>query len=426
MRTKANTATATSRNHAARRPLVEITRLPATSLESKTYRGRQKGHSLTAGLKWQRLYRAKKLIGDTRLANCHHAVCGQGDSVSIWRSVPTHGRTWYGGVQRCGDVWRCAICSAKISEHRKNEFQEAAAAAGRAGYGMTFITATIRHHANQRLDFLLPRLAKARSRMTSWRAYKAMNKRFGVVGTIRTLEVTHGGNGWHPHYHTIAFTAHPLTPADMTAWATELAALWKRAAVGTGLAAPTMEHGIKIQGGHAAASYIAKWGVVEEMTMSAKKGRDGGGLTPWHLLDEARRHEKTDGTTNQYALWWIEYARAFRGRHQCVKSRGLTALLELAPTQSDLDLAYKDDENRQVRTIIDHWSWRAICRLHAHADVLGEAQHDGMRLDRLLEYLRKTCVLHDGHTAQYHYLRDRAAEIPINYHLEDEHGNNTE
>ena len=35
----------------------------------------------------------------------------------------------------------------------------------------------------------------------------------GKIGHIKALEVTHGRNGWHPHYHILIFTKQEL-PKD--------------------------------------------------------------------------------------------------------------------------------------------------------------------------------------------------------------------
>ena len=358
--------------------------------------------------RWDRLYRAKQLIGDTRLAACHSAVIGVTDSVSIWRDVHDHGHTWFGGVMRCGDVWRCALCAERIGFGRRLELEAAATAAGRAGYGMAFVTATIQHHHGDQLADLVPRLCKARARLSSWRAFKILKKKYGVVGSIRTLEVTHGVHGWHPHYHEIVFTARHLSDVDLAAWKAELGALWIRATVVTGLSAPDVAHGIRIQAGYAAASYISKWGIADEMVGAQRKEAEPGsvhGLTPWDLLDRSVSRDWQGGRCGQ---WWIEYARVFRGRRQLVWSRGLRALLAAAPAQSDLDLAEADPEHRDMMMIVDSWSWRAICRLHAHWYVLALlAEPDFNLIAKVLSHMRKCCVLPGGVTMQDRWLARR-------------------
>ena len=222
--------------------------------------------------------------------------------------------------------------------------------------------------------------------------------------------MTRGHNGWHPHLHEIVFTSRPLTDLQRSAWEAALAKLWIRATIDSGLAAPTMQHGIRIQSGHSAASYIAKWGVADEMVGSAKKGgRDAAaGLTPWELLDNAAQRNDHGA---QCARWWIEYARVFRGRRQLVWSRGLRALLESAPEQSDLDLAELDPEHRELVCVVDHWSWVAIRRLRSHAAILAVASRDVGAMEAAMARLRTACVLSSGRTCQENWLEDRNCEV---------------
>jgi hypothetical protein len=37
-----------------------------------------------------------------------------------------------------------------------------------------------------------------------------MRSDIGFVGTIRTVEVTYGRNGWHPHVHAVVLNERPL------------------------------------------------------------------------------------------------------------------------------------------------------------------------------------------------------------------------
>lgn len=368
--------------------------------------------------RWNRLYRAQQLVGDSRLAACHHAIRGARDApreVSIWRDTRDHRNTWFGGIMRCGDVWRCAICAERIGTGRRVDLEHAADAAARAGYGMAFISLTVRHHYPDVLADLLPALARSRARLSSWRAFKALRTRYGIIGSIRTLEVTRGANGWHPHFHEIVFTSAPLSDAQRAAWQVELSLLWIRATVACGLSTPDMAHGIRIQAGHAAASYITHWGIADEMVGVQRKradpdGVDRGGLTPWELLDGSCARS-TRG--EQCGRWWIEYARAFRNRHQLVWSRGLRALLKAAPEQTDLELAELDPPHREVVAILDWWSWTAICRFRCHMEILDlMAGDDGGKLGKVLATLRSRCTLSNGCTLQTAWLEEHES---VNY-----------
>src|SRR5205085_2664419 len=53
---------------------------------------------------------------------------------------------------------------------------------------------------------LLQLMSKALSRAKGTRRARELAVRAGIVGAIRSLEVTHGEiNGWHPHTHELLF-----------------------------------------------------------------------------------------------------------------------------------------------------------------------------------------------------------------------------
>lgn len=47
--------------------------------------------------------------------------------------------------------------------------------------------------------------------MTSGNAWQNFKADYGLYGFIRSVEGTHGGNGWHPHIHVLFFLDKPLT-----------------------------------------------------------------------------------------------------------------------------------------------------------------------------------------------------------------------
>lgn len=183
-------------------------------------------------------------------------------------------------------------------------------------------TRTIRHRAGQRLGPLLERLKRARDWMKAHREYREIRKIAGCVGSIRGGEVTAGRNGWHPHEHELWFCTRRLSRGTRKDLQARLAALWIRACSEAGLAEPSEEHGLRLDGGDAAKTYVAKWGAAEEIALSrAKKGR--GGDSPWQLLERSRQ-----GDEAARALW-LEYARAYHGQRQLHYTRGLRKRLGL-------------------------------------------------------------------------------------------------
>jgi hypothetical protein len=67
------------------------------------------------------------------------------------------------------------------------------------------LTQTIPHARRDVLETLLTAFTEALRKFKQWRAYAWAVRAYGIVGSIRALEVTHGGNGWHPHAHMVLF-----------------------------------------------------------------------------------------------------------------------------------------------------------------------------------------------------------------------------
>ena len=77
------------------------------------------------------------------------------------------------------------------------------------------LTLTFPHYLGDNLKALLSRLELALSRFFGARKAKAIFGQMGKIGHIKALEVTHGRNGWHPHFHLLIFTKQEL-PLTMT------------------------------------------------------------------------------------------------------------------------------------------------------------------------------------------------------------------
>jgi len=275
--------------------------------------------------------------------------CGRivlGESVRVLRSVDGSGaRT--GGLHTCGSVWACPVCSRKVSEVRRAELL-AGMATWRAASDLNrvqLLTLTFPHDAGQALPDLLERFGLALRKFKAgavWRKFSAEHSR---AGSVRSLEVTHGANGWHPHSHELVFLR--ALPSDW--WRAELAAAWLRCLKAAGLDgaadAHILEHGLDLRGGDYAAEYVSKfgrdlegWSVADELTRGHSKiGARSAGAVSRAALD-------VHVTPFQLLAWWQagdveagalfrEYARAFEGKRMLFWSPKLRQVLGVA----DLD-----------------------------------------------------------------------------------------
>lgn len=97
------------------------------------------------------------------------------------------------------------MCAAQISEGRRQELKAGISKWTTEGGSVYLLTLTNSHHHGDNLDQLLTGQQKAIKYLWGDRKTKERFAALGKVGHIITTEVTHGKNGWHPHYHILLF-----------------------------------------------------------------------------------------------------------------------------------------------------------------------------------------------------------------------------
>lgn len=306
------------------------------------------------------------------------------EQVEVWRGVSAGvaGKAFYKGLFVCGRLWTCPVCAAKISERRRLELSEALDNAKEQGLSVYLLTQTIRHGVGDSLAGGLQGISDAERLMWSSRSGAAVRSLLGVVGTIKTTEVTWGAsNGWHPHKHTLLFLKSPISPSIIQS---ELSPLWVNACVKSGLPAPTLDRGFTVQDGSFADKYVSKWGLESEMTKGHSKVAKKGGMTPFALLQNILE----TGDSQSWELF-KEYATALKGKRQLVWSKGLRSLLlHDVAEKSDSELASSEDLD--VKAVF--WAslsileWRAI-RYYKYESVLLDKSEDSRSPDLIQQWL---------------------------------------
>lgn len=309
----------------------------------------------------------------------------------------------YSNVQRCGSVWNCPVCSAQISEGRREELKQGMAHWRSQGGAVYLLTLTNPHHCGDNLIQLLEGQKKALHRLWTLRKSREMFKQLGKVGHIIATEVTHGVNGWHPHYHILLFFKNVINAKALQGF---IASCWQNCCKKSGLKVPSIEHGCDLQDGTYADKYVGKWGLEDEMTKGhIKKGREGG-RTPWDLLRLSEDGDESSGHLFQV------FANAFKGKRQLSWSKGLKSLL-LVEEVSDETLATETDkDSTEVREIALE-IWRLIKRYKVRADFLQAVEHDvkygSERADNLIMQIAERHVKDHIHElmkdADFHQLR---------------------
>jgi len=303
------------------------------------------------------------------VATCRWAVQSKAVGVDVHLSDYQESgqrRASFGGLQTCGLVWNCPACAARISETRRRQVNAGLEWAKEQGYRIAMITLTARHGDGDELVALLSAMKRAKKRLHQHRAWKRLKPQ--VVAMLTATEVTHGRNGWHPHFHVVVIVKTKEAEAALA----DMGDPWRGALRAEGLdgAAAAFD----IQDASAAGRYVAKWGAGEELTMSGRKSAKGKGRTPLQLLEAHKAGNEDAGEL------WLEYAAAFHRRTQL---DGLKKLVDLAclDNVTDAEAAQDEAQDGQERdqepvTNIDSDTWRQKARKR-RTDILDAAEADG-------------------------------------------------
>lgn len=299
---------------------------------------------------------AATLTPDHRVATCGRYVVPTKDL----QVVCHEGRHYFRNLQRCGSVWLCPVCQAKISLHRAPEVSCGVEAGHAQGFAVAIVTVTARHTADDTLADQERAMRKARSGLLSGRRANDRRKAFGIVGTIANVEVTYGfDTGWHPHSHILVFYDPSCSLDEL---ADDLWRGWEHAATRQGLEVSRDAFSckpVRLKDAECVGAYLAKpdasakhaWNVGEELTATGAKDAEHNRMTPFQLA-EAWMH-----TRHQvYADRWREYAEVFggvgqgRGRRHLFWSRGLRDRLfgKSDDEASDEELANADGQGEAV------------------------------------------------------------------------------
>lgn len=349
--------------------------IPVRSDEGKAYRRRLYALQRTA-------QEFNPPNGQAALGHCCHHPAILSDGAGNTRQVANvqvlvdseTGRASFGGLLRCGSVWTCPVCAAKIAQERAElvaTMLEAHLQLGPGVSGALFLTLTIRHDLTDRLRDLRTRLVRrAIKELRQSYTWKRLQRRGGYLGDVRALEVTVGPrHGWHPHPHYLLLLDHEPSEEERAQLEQALFHEWKRCCERADLPAPlqwaVLDDGTRkglgvnleiVQRGQAGpiGEYMAGGGLVSAAAGAAAETAGFGKLaragnrTPLELLaDVQEKREKRD------IRLWQEWAGGMRGARQFEWSRGqwdLRARFGLRVREDDEIAA---DESEETKTAVN-------------------------------------------------------------------------
>lgn len=314
--------------------------------------------------------------------HCRTAVCRyvrRADMVGVHFSA-LHQSAHYGNLATCGSVWACPVCCALIQQRRRVEVAAFVDWTYAQGHQAQMVTLTFPHTRFDSLGDLLSKQRLAFKRLRAGKAWQSFKSRYGYVGLIRSLELTHGQNGWHPHTHEL-WATRPLSPSERVQFLEEIIGAWLKACRAAGLVDDSdpsalrafLARGVDVRFSASSSDYLVKqdssraWGVDREIaTASSKSGRRSGVHPHEFLVRQA------PGDAQRYQ----EYVQAMKGQRQLYWSSRLKALVGLDDV-SDEQIADQQIEPAELLGMLSADEWRAVRGNDARAELLDAAESGG-------------------------------------------------
>ncbi len=325
---------------------------------------------------WKALNYLRVFSSLDRVKKCRAATATGYGQVEI-RHRAEAGRAHYCGLQTCGSIHGCPLCSEKILAGRTDEILQAITFHIANGGTVAMVTFTMRHRAGQRLRELWDGLSKAwKTALTGCRSRQLL----AGVDWVKRVDCTHGRNGWHLHVHALLFL--PPGRDDHEAIGRSMFGGWAARLVALGLEAPLRESGgldVKLldmrRPAEEVADYLGK-GYYEESVprrlaalelSSSGKRAHGQNRTPFQVLAAL----VADGRASDATIW-REWEEASHGRRAITWSGGARErLCADACERTDESLAQETDHGGTPVALLTSAAWRvAVHNPHLVARLL--------------------------------------------------------
>lgn len=313
------------------------------------------------------------------------AKCGSvliSNSVGLYHGIE-HKRAFFTGLSTCGNVWTCPVCSAKIQERRRIEISKAMEWAYANGYKCVMVTLTNPHTSSDKLSDLLTKQADSLRLIRSGREWSNYKEKIGFVGLIRSLELTVGENGWHPHTHELWIVNQSCDVEELKKITLKR---WENACIKTGiLSDEKLEdfrlRSVNIKDNATNSDYLAKfdesksWGIDRELAKGSSKSSRSG-CHPFELLCECAGNLPMSKEVR--GDMFIEYAMAMHGKRQLYWSQGLKKLVGIID-KTDEEICEEPDEIAILLGQISEKRWRLVLNEVAEAEILYRAETGGWK-----------------------------------------------
>ena len=332
----------------------------------------------------------RKILKGERTQHCFFNRVDKNDGVGVMFNKARK-KANYSNILRCANAWGCPVCAAIISEHRKCEVKDAMDWWKAQGGSVLLLTLTVPHYSHTDIKQLKKDLKKAYSKFFKGvRASQNLFSKWMIEHYISCFEITHGENGFHPHYHVLLFVPYAVGIRSHIGMEQDMYAVWKDCCTKSGLDEPSEKHGLHLQAGNDAANYVAKWGLEHEMTKGhVKKGKKES-RTPFDIL----RSYDESGDEKEANLFRLYYF-AFKGTRQLNWSKGLKKLSSNGQEEkTDQEIVDDTDNVAEMLFKLDIEMWNAVRKQGKQGELLIAVTED-QTLKKPLELIRQ-CLTNQG------------------------------
>ncbi len=300
------------------------------------------------------------------------------------------GKAFYANLVSCGSVWRCPVCSYKITKVRQIEVFKLLNFYMQENYQLSFLTLTIRHKRGDALKTLLTRLLEEFRKFQRVRKYREFAESY--IGMVKATEITYNTtHGWHPHLHIVFVHKKGVSRKEVDLLMEKIIPAWCDRKNVNGAAGAQCY--MPVSSNKDLSDYITKWDSSKEITggsfkltqkeKKAKKTKQsksyvkrntGGSTTPFGMLFKVATGEIK---RNDISSLYEAYVRATKGKNQLIISQGLRAKYkELnSETKEDMEIV-KDERIANLLLSIAPELWKEILSKNA-APLLLSAYDNG-------------------------------------------------
>jgi hypothetical protein len=341
---------------------------------------------------------------DSKGREKHHRTCSCNRSivaptVQVVKSQ-NHSKSFFTGVATCANSRTCPVCSAVINERKSNEMRDAMAKREQLGLHFSLITLTAPHSAGDSIYNLVPMMNDAHSRFWRGNPAKRFKDKYGILGHIRSFEITYGKNGWHPHFHLIVVSKRPLPTTQKKGFKPTIQQTdeynwilnrWQNSAMRSGLSSPN-EYGLDIQDGSKAGEYITKfgsdgellkthsgnyvtWDMADELSKANSKKGKGDSLSPFELLEQYKL--TTGDEKHKYKQLYLDYSRAMTGVTLLKWSRGLRDVFDLGQELTDEEIINETQDQSDLVAHVTPFEWKVILKKRLRTTLIELADNGG-------------------------------------------------